>query len=141
VVPGLPKRGVDDFAGPVFAARGERGGDGGAIRKGVMKMVDVPTMERVRDRQERATWTTAGPVITRMPDDEVLALEERAMASTGDASPLGLWAFATGTWIVGTIIGGAFGPRLQLPPGRAPRQPRERLPCCLRPPRRSSPNI
>jgi succinate-acetate transporter protein len=110
VVPGLPKRGVDDFAGPVFAARGERGGDGGAIRKGVTKMVDVPTMERVRDRQERATWTTAGPVITRMPDDEVLALEERAMASTGDASPLGLWAFATGTWIVGTIIGGAFGP-------------------------------
>jgi succinate-acetate transporter protein len=45
-----------------------------------------------------------------MPDDEVLALEERAMASTGDSSPLGLWAFATGTWIIGTIIGGAFGP-------------------------------
>ncbi|HUC09565.1 MAG TPA: GPR1/FUN34/YaaH family transporter [Stellaceae bacterium] len=66
-------------------------------------------MDRVRDRQERATWTTAGPVITRMPDDEVLALEERAMASTGDSSPLGLWAFATGTWILGTVIGGAFG--------------------------------
>jgi succinate-acetate transporter protein len=44
-----------------------------------------------------------------MPDDEVLALEERAMASTGDSSPLGLWAYATGTWIVGTVIGGAFG--------------------------------
>ncbi len=60
-------------------------------------------------RQERATWTTAGPVITRMPDEEVLALEERAMASTGNSSPLGLWAFATGTWILGTVIGGAFG--------------------------------
>lgn len=72
-------------------------------------MVDVPTVDRVRERQERATWTTAGPVITRMPDEEVLALEERAMASTGDSSPLGLWAFATGTWIVGTVIGGAFG--------------------------------
>ena len=72
-------------------------------------MVDVPTMERIRERQERATWTTAGPVITRMPDDEVLALEERAMASIGDPSPLGLWAFATGTWIAGTVIGGAFG--------------------------------
>ncbi len=72
-------------------------------------MVDIPTMDRIRDRQERATWTTAGPVITRMPDDEVLALEEQAMASVGDPSPLGLWAFATGTWIVGTVIGGAFG--------------------------------
>ncbi len=72
-------------------------------------MVDVPTMERFREPQERATWTTAGPVITHMPDDEVLALEERAMASLGDSSPLGLWAFATGTWIVGTVIGGAFG--------------------------------
>src|ERR1700761_5481523 len=72
-------------------------------------MVDVSTMDRVRERQERATWTTAGPVITRMPDEEVLALEERAMASTGDSSPLGLWAFATGTWILGTVIGGAFG--------------------------------
>lgn len=72
-------------------------------------MVDIPTMDRIRERELRATWTTAGPVITRMPDDEVLALEERAMASTGDSSPLGLWAFATGTWIIGTIIGGAFG--------------------------------
>ena len=53
-------------------------------------MVDVPTVDRVRERQERATWTTAGPVITRMPDDEVLALEERAMASAGASSPLGL---------------------------------------------------
>lgn len=76
-------------------------------------------MERVRNLQERATWTTAGPVITRMPDDEVLALEERAMASTGDSSPLGLWAFATGTWIIGTIIGGAFGPPFAAAAGAA----------------------
>ena len=44
-----------------------------------------------------------------MPDEEVLALEERAMATVGDPSPMGLWAFATGTWIIGTMIGGAFG--------------------------------
>jgi succinate-acetate transporter protein len=58
---------------------------------------------------ERETWTRAGPVVARIPDDEILALEERAMATVGDPSPMGLWAFATGTWIIGTVIGGAFG--------------------------------
>lgn len=71
-------------------------------------MNDV-VIEKSRDRLERETWTKAGPVVTRMPDDEVIALEERAMATVGDPSTLGLWAFATGTWIVGTVIGGAFG--------------------------------
>jgi uncharacterized protein len=72
-------------------------------------MVDVTSVDRVREVHVHPTWTTGGPVITRMPDDEVLALEERAMASTGDSSPLGLWAFATGTWIIGTVFGGVFG--------------------------------
>lgn len=72
--------------------------------------MDDVVVERSRDRLERETWTKAGPVVTRMPDDEVLALEERAMATVGDPSALGLWAFATGTWIAGTVIGGAFGP-------------------------------
>ena len=71
--------------------------------------MDEVLVERNRERLERETWTRAGPVVTRMPDDEVFALEERAMATVGDPSPLGLWAFATGTWIIGTVIGGAFG--------------------------------
>jgi succinate-acetate transporter protein len=75
---------------------------------GVNEMNDV-VIEKNRERLERETWTKAGPIVTRMPDDEVLALEERAMATVGDPSPMGLWAFATGTWIVGTVIGGAFG--------------------------------
>jgi succinate-acetate transporter protein len=69
-------------------------------------MNDVVIEKRIAEHE---TWTRAGPIVTRMPDDEVLALEERAMATVGDPSPLGLWAFATGTWILGTVIGGAFG--------------------------------
>jgi len=30
------------------------------------------------------------------------------MATVGDPVPLGLWGFATGTWIAGTVIGGIF---------------------------------
>ena len=66
---------------------------------GVNEMNTV-VIEKNRERLERETWTKAGPVVTRMPDDEVLALEERTMATVGDPSPMGLWAFATGTWIV-----------------------------------------
>jgi succinate-acetate transporter protein len=71
-------------------------------------MNDV-VIDRTRERVERETWTRAGPIVTRLPDEELLALEERAMATIGDPSPMGLWAFATGIWIVGTVIGGAFG--------------------------------
>jgi succinate-acetate transporter protein len=71
------------------------------------KMNDV-VIEKNRDRLERETWTRAGPVVARIPDEEILALEERAMATVGDPSPMGLWAFATGIWIVGTIFGGAI---------------------------------
>jgi succinate-acetate transporter protein len=53
-------------------------------------------------------WTKAGPVISHMDDAEVSALEERASATIADSSALGLWAFATGTWIVGTVIAGLF---------------------------------
>lgn len=71
--------------------------------------MDEVLVERNRERVMHETWTRAGPVVTRMPDDEIFALEERAMVTVGDPSPLGLWAFATGTWIIGTVIGGAFG--------------------------------
>jgi succinate-acetate transporter protein len=69
-------------------------------------MNDVVIEKRLAEHE---AWTRAGPIVTRMPDEEVLALEEQAMATVGDPSPMGLWAFATGTWIVGTVIGGAFG--------------------------------
>jgi succinate-acetate transporter protein len=39
---------------------------------------------------------------------DISALEERAVATIADPAPLGLWAFATGTWMAGTVLGGAF---------------------------------
>ncbi|HJU28034.1 MAG TPA: acetate uptake transporter [Candidatus Binataceae bacterium] len=57
---------------------------------------------------EHATWTKAGPVVSRMPEDEIVGLEEHAMATIGDSTTLGLWAFATGTWILGAVIGGSY---------------------------------
>ncbi|HEX5508683.1 MAG TPA: acetate uptake transporter [Pseudolabrys sp.] len=54
------------------------------------------------------SWTKAGPVVSHLDDAEISALEERAVASTAEPSTLGLWAFATGTWIVGTVIAGFF---------------------------------
>jgi len=59
--------------------------------------------------QQHAHWTKGGPVVSHLSDDEIGTLEERAAATMGDSSTMGLWAFATGTWIVGTVIGGAFG--------------------------------
>lgn len=53
-------------------------------------------------------WTKSGPVVSRLPEDEIEVLEDRATATVADPTPLGLWAFATGTWITGTVIGGAF---------------------------------
>lgn len=65
-------------------------------------------MANVTRLQEHATWTKAGPVVSRMSEDEIAALEEQTMATVGDPTTLGLWAFATGTWIAGTVIGGIF---------------------------------
>jgi succinate-acetate transporter protein len=43
-----------------------------------------------------------------MGDEEIAMLSERASATIGDPAPVGLWGFATGTWIVGTVIANAF---------------------------------
>jgi succinate-acetate transporter protein len=58
--------------------------------------------------EERETWTKAGPVVSHLPPEEIVALEEQAMATVGDPTPMGWWAFATGTWILGAIMGGVF---------------------------------
>ncbi len=56
----------------------------------------------------RESWTKAGPVVSHLDETEITALEERTTATSADPSPLGLWALATGTWILGTVFGGAF---------------------------------
>jgi succinate-acetate transporter protein len=45
-----------------------------------------------------------------MPEDEIEVLEDRAAATIADPAPLGLWGFATGTWVTGTVIAGVFPP-------------------------------
>lgn len=57
---------------------------------------------------KRETWTKSGPVTSHLPQDEIEVLEERAAATVADPAPLGLWGFATGTWITGTILAGMF---------------------------------
>lgn len=58
--------------------------------------------------QKRQAWTKGGPVVSHLEDDEITLMEERAIATIGDPQPLGLFAFATATWMLGTVIGGAF---------------------------------
>jgi len=47
-------------------------------------------------------------MVSNLPQDEIEILEERAAATVADPAPLGLWGFATGTWIAGTIFAGMF---------------------------------
>jgi hypothetical protein len=67
-------------------------------------MVQAPTVTR------REPWTQSGPIAARMPEDEIEILEDRAAAMIADPAPLGLWGFATGTWVTGTVIAGMFPP-------------------------------
>jgi succinate-acetate transporter protein len=57
---------------------------------------------------EHESWTRSGPVNSHLDDQDIEELEERSMATIADPAPLGLWGFATGTWIVGTAIAGWF---------------------------------
>lgn len=59
---------------------------------------------------KRESWTKSGPVVSHLPQDEIEFLEERATATIAAPAPLGLWDFATGTWITGTVIAGMFPP-------------------------------
>lgn len=53
-------------------------------------------------------WTQGGPVFSHIPDNMVLAIEGRAVASFGDAATLGMWAFATGAGMTGLFASGLF---------------------------------
>jgi succinate-acetate transporter protein len=64
--------------------------------------------ETVVPLNKHESWTKGGPVVSHLGDDEISLLSERASATIGDPTTLGLWGFATGTWIVGTVIAGVF---------------------------------
>lgn len=69
-------------------------------------MADVAEMREFSRVARHASWTKAGPVVSHMPDGTIESLEERATATIAESSPLGLWGFATGTWIAATVVGG-----------------------------------
>ena len=58
------------------------------------------------ERHER--WTHSGPVSSVVGEEQLSALEQTSRATVAAAEPMGLWTFATGTWIVGTVFAGAF---------------------------------
>lgn len=66
------------------------------------------TSAQIRTLNRRENWTRSGPVVSRLPGEEIESLEDRAVATIADPAPLGLWGFATGTWIIGTVFAGVF---------------------------------
>ncbi|HUN96700.1 MAG TPA: acetate uptake transporter [Bradyrhizobium sp.] len=65
-------------------------------------------MAQLTQLLKHESWTKSGPVVSRLPEEEIESLEDRAMATIADPAPLGWWGFATGTWIVGTVLAGVF---------------------------------
>lgn len=65
-------------------------------------------MEQPTTLLRHENWTKSGPIISRLPEEEIESLENRATATVADPTPLGLWGFATGTWVVGTVLAGVF---------------------------------
>lgn len=66
------------------------------------------TASTVVPLQKHESWTKGGGVVSHLDDSEITRLEERAAVTVADSSTLGLWGFATGTWMTGTIIAGVF---------------------------------
>lgn len=72
-----------------------------------MATTTAPTVEREGRVQ---AWTKAGPVEPAIPREEIEALEARSAALIGEPGAMALFGFATGTWIVGTVVSGIFAP-------------------------------
>lgn len=64
--------------------------------------------QAVRRLPRHESWTKAGPVITELPPEELERVEEERTLTIGQPVTLGLWSFATGTWIAGTVMAGIF---------------------------------
>ncbi len=69
----------------------------------------MATQTYTRDGGRTATsWTNSGPVTGPVPGRDLRLLQQRNKAMTGDSSTLGLWGFATGTWIAGVVLAGVY---------------------------------
>ncbi|HKS90277.1 MAG TPA: GPR1/FUN34/YaaH family transporter [Stellaceae bacterium] len=56
-------------------------------------------------------WTKGGPVFSHLTEPTVLGFEAQGIATFGNASTLGLWAFATGIWTTGLFQTGLLPQR------------------------------
>lgn len=65
-------------------------------------MAEITRLER------HESWTRGGSVLSHMDDDQVEMLVERSTVAIADPAPLGLWALATGTWIMGAAAVGVL---------------------------------
>ena len=54
------------------------------------------------------TWTKAGPVISHLPDAQVVELQEVSEASIGEPGPMSLFGFAVATLLVALPISGVL---------------------------------
>lgn len=69
----------------------------------------MPETAEVRDfklTSKHETWTSAGPLLSHLQDRDIRGLAERSTATVAEPGALGLWGFATGTWMAATILGG-----------------------------------
>lgn len=47
-------------------------------------------MEQPTTLLKHENWTKSGPIVSRLPDEEIESLENRATATVADPAPLGL---------------------------------------------------
>jgi hypothetical protein len=67
-------------------------------------------MEMTSTSDRTQTWIKARPVQCALPKAEITAIQERAAVSVGEPGAMALFGFATGTWIVRTVVPGIFAP-------------------------------
>jgi succinate-acetate transporter protein len=70
---------------------------------------DLEEPPRLVEKHE--SWTRAGPVLSHLPEHEIVARRERAIATIAAPGTVGFWSFATGTWMSATVLGGFLGPQ------------------------------
>lgn len=70
-----------------------------------MSESNSPDLEGTQDKPV-THWLRGGPVVSSSPRDRPLGLEGAAAAGMANAAVLGLWTFATGTWMLAVVSGG-----------------------------------
>jgi succinate-acetate transporter protein len=78
-------------------------------------MAEVAEFRDFRLVEKHQSWTPGGPVVSRLPEAEIEALEGRSMATVAEPGTMALFGFATGTWMAGAVFGGFVSPAAEVP--------------------------